>query len=991
VALGCLSSNLFADQVPNPTVTAAARPFNASFAASNLFDAANAEFASLGQGAVSAPFTTNPLDGTWVEMDFGSVVEFDRFVLKTRANAVDVIGLSRLIVSADPIFDSSDLIFNFDPTGANGAGAVRNLNQVASGRYARWEVITRTGSGLNLGGNQMWFLRTPAGHSLLPPPAVINSSPPFNATFAAAQAVNNDYGIEYASLGAQGNMFIDFDFGTAKSITGFEFLNRFADRVTTFNLVFADTPDFVSPISTQSFTANANGNFVNSATFAAISARYVRLQATGFAGANNTGVREIQFFTMAGQPPTVTQNPVGGTRLVGDSFLLTAAGVGDVPILFQWLRDGSPITGATNSTLSIPSLQVSDAGRYEVVLSNPNGSTTSTPAVLTVLDPPLDITSDLRLWLKFDETFGPVAIDDSGNARDGTLVGFPIDDSQWVAGRIDGALRLNPEGATGDDVVLVPDDGGLDFSATREFTLAAWVNGAAVQENGAAIFAKGTGGGGEQYALDVNGGTYRFFARNAATTALVYQSTNRPNDTWQHVVVVFSAPLNRVKFYVNGVETVNGTPPADLLQNSHDVSLGSRQVSSGAYDLNFNGRLDDVRIYGRVLTSRDVIELYNQASLIPPTIVSPPADTTVFATETASIAVVADGSLPLSYQWFKGAALIPGATNASLVLSNATAGDAGSYVVRVSNARGTTNSTAAVVTVIDPLPDLAAGLMLHLKFDETSGTMASDASGFNRHGTLQGFSGTPWTPGLIDGALAFNPDGTIGDDVVLVADDPALNFDASLEFSFSAWVNGAPVQEAGAPVLCKGTGGGGEQYSIDVFNGYRFYGWTGATPPGVYMVSTPNGPNNTWQHLAGVFSRPMNRLKLYLNGVEVGSATPSATIIANSHEVSIGSRQTAAGAYDLNFIGLIDDVRLYNRVLAPREISLLNQSGHPTLSIDRVGANVTISWPSGVTGFVLESSEVLPSAVWTSVDGVVNNSVTVSASGPGKFYRLRKP
>src|SRR5262245_58507268 len=102
VALSCLP-NLFADQVPNPTVTASARPFNASFLATNLFDAANAEYASLGQGAVSAPFTTNTLDGTWVEMDFGSVVQFDRFVLKTRANAVDVIGLSRLIVSADPI------------------------------------------------------------------------------------------------------------------------------------------------------------------------------------------------------------------------------------------------------------------------------------------------------------------------------------------------------------------------------------------------------------------------------------------------------------------------------------------------------------------------------------------------------------------------------------------------------------------------------------------------------------------------------------------------------------------------------------------------------------------------------------------------------------------------------------------------------------------------------------------------------------------------
>jgi hypothetical protein len=63
-----IASVVHADQLPNPTVTASARPFNASFTAVNLFDSANAEYASLSQGAVSAPFTTNTLDGTWVAM-----------------------------------------------------------------------------------------------------------------------------------------------------------------------------------------------------------------------------------------------------------------------------------------------------------------------------------------------------------------------------------------------------------------------------------------------------------------------------------------------------------------------------------------------------------------------------------------------------------------------------------------------------------------------------------------------------------------------------------------------------------------------------------------------------------------------------------------------------------------------------------------------------------------------------------------------------------
>lgn len=61
------------------------------------------------------------------------------------------------------------------------------------------------------------------------------------------------------------------------------------------------------------------------------------------------------------------------------------------------------------------------------------------------------------------------------------------------------------------------------------------------------------------------------------------------------------------------------------------------------------------------------------------------------------------------------------------------------------------------------------------------------------------------------------------------------------------------------------------------------------------------------------------------------------------------------------------------------------------LSITRNGADVTVSWPADVTGYVLESSELLGAgASWNSVDGVVNNSVTIPNPTGVQFYRLRK-
>src|SRR5439155_16954413 len=52
----------------------------------------------------------------------------------------------------------------------------------------------------------------------------------------------------------------------------------------------------------------------------------------------------------------------------------------------QWLFNGNPIDGATNSTLVITNLQSRDAGTYSVIIDNGSLST-SAPAVLTLNQP----------------------------------------------------------------------------------------------------------------------------------------------------------------------------------------------------------------------------------------------------------------------------------------------------------------------------------------------------------------------------------------------------------------------------------------------------------------------------------------------------------------------------------------------------------------------------------------------------------------------------
>ena len=414
-----------ADQVPNPTITASATPFNSSYSANNLFDSsASSEYATQGKVACSAPLVN---DGTYVEMDFGSTVAFDRFILVTRNNGVDNVLSNRLYVGNSPTFSLSDTTLPFGSAGNNGQGIIQGFSPV-SGRYVRWEVLRGPTSG-NLGGNQMYFLMTPAGAAQLPAPTVINSATPFNAGYAASRAVDGFAGYggndgSFASAGAGAGMFIDFDFGAPIAIHGWDFLNRPEDMVTAYDMIFSSVSDFSTDSTTNSYTANPSGLIWNTVTRAPITARYVRLQATANSGVN-TGVREIQFYgsqnAAIGQQPRDATNYVWGVQ----SFSVTAGGA--PPLAFQWYKAGTPptpIAGATSGTYTIDPVTNSSAGGYFVVVTNAFNSATSSVATLTVLNPTPDYASSLVAYYAFDETNGFVASDTSGNGISATLYNF---------------------------------------------------------------------------------------------------------------------------------------------------------------------------------------------------------------------------------------------------------------------------------------------------------------------------------------------------------------------------------------------------------------------------------------------------------------------------------------------------------------------------------------------------------------------------------------
>jgi hypothetical protein len=90
---------------------------------------------------------------------------------------------------------------------------------------------------------------------------------------------------------------------------------------------------------------------------------------------------------------------------------------------------------------------------------------------------------------------------------------------------------------------------------------------------------------------------------------------------------------------------------------------------------------------------------------IAPTITTPPASQTVTVGQTATFNVTATGTAPLTYQWYKGGALISGAVASSYTTPVTVIGDNNSqYTVTVTNAAGTATSSAATLTVKNSVP-----------------------------------------------------------------------------------------------------------------------------------------------------------------------------------------------------------------------------------------------------------------------------------------------
>lgn len=81
----------------------------------------------------------------------------------------------------------------------------------------------------------------------------------------------------------------------------------------------------------------------------------------------------------------IVESPASCTNFTDTAAEFNVWAAAGAPCSYRWSKDGTPISGATSSSLRIPQVRIEDAGSYSVEVENIYGSQTSQPAALKVL------------------------------------------------------------------------------------------------------------------------------------------------------------------------------------------------------------------------------------------------------------------------------------------------------------------------------------------------------------------------------------------------------------------------------------------------------------------------------------------------------------------------------------------------------------------------------------------------------------------------------
>ena len=526
----------------------------------------------------------------------------------------------------------------------------------------------------------------------------------------------------------------------------------------------------------------------------------------------------------------------------------------------------------------------------------------------------------------FDETSGLTASDSAGD-NDGILMDFADDDSQWVEGKVGGAIAFD-----GSNYVEVPHATSIGGEVTEGLTVMAWFRSNVPLDAGSAGNRMLEKGNNYFFLQGVRPGGMNFLVKHGGANFVAGIGDSLEADVWYHIAGVFDGAT--AKTYIDGELKGSVEVPGPIDDSQLPLRIGSDD--SGAF---FNGLMDQVLIWKRPLSSAEIRAVFDGDFELPPQatvpeIASQPQNQTLYEGGTAMLRVTADGVGVLRYLWHKDGEPLRAATEPALVIPDVSQADAGEYTVRVQNDHGETISNTAVLSVT-PVEGLDTGRAGYWAFDETSGESAADGSGNELDGVLLGFPEDAWTSGQVNNGLAF--DGL--ESVVAVDDNPALS-ELGTEATFSFWIRlNTYGEEESAGTYNRSAGyvlRKGNHFGIRVINDPGTVTRTivvrrgsGADPGTVarkgWEANLPQGSVelDVWQHFTIVYKGGF--VFFYKNGFPIGEAAEGELGEAGSEILTIGGYDDQLDSVARYLNGVLDELSIWARPL--REAEILEAAG----------------------------------------------------------------
>ncbi|MBN1636006.1 MAG: hypothetical protein JW920_05800 [Deltaproteobacteria bacterium] len=474
------------------------------------------------------------------------------------------------------------------------------------------------------------------------------------------------------------------------------------------------------------------------------------------------------------------------------------------------------------------------------------------------------------------------ANDVSGNGYDGTIMGATFESGCAVF--------------DGDDYIYVPYGGGDDPFDLTTYTIAAWFNSADLGSLGCVL-----AHGNVQYSIyhDSSSPALVSYYDNVATHKLE-TGDGLSQDVWYFVAVTLDDSGNW-KLYIDGDEVASDVV-ADLpADEAAALFIGARNATTQC----FTGKIDEVRIYDRVLDWDEIDGLYDLDAGSHQNAMSvtfSPLESTLMVDGNVLFSVTSVTPLPATYQWYLDDAPVSGTTGRWYV-PNLTDGIIEHTIrVEVTTAVG---MQSMEWTILDE-----EGVRAYYPFDVD----ASDAFGY----------------------LGTYRDGNVVGDVSF--DGEAANFDGDGDyiemnysairpniFSISVWFNSTMSTRGSIINTCAdatdnfGYALWGGKDGVAGWPAYFFIDQSQASGGDWARINSDQSFNDgAWHHLCATYDG--TDMKMYVDGnLQTDTAV---TTYANSNAATQVGRQIGYTEYDFN--GAIDELRIYDRALTQAEIDYLS-------------------------------------------------------------------